>query len=725
MEMDDEKYLDDLIRWLSALSVETPVNRETLYVGRCIAEALHQIDAVFFHEGWLEKVQAYDETANWRVKANNLRKIFRRITEFYKERLSKELGPEWIVDTSRIADENGEEVLSRLLQLVLGAALLSKSNKIFVPALLNQPESVQLCAMEIVQKLSNVAPTPGVIPEQNVEQASTDIESTKPTEEVAALNADIDNLHVERDRFMNEIKELREEIEQLSTENETLKQRVDGLLGNSTEMETLKKQLRLAQLSRETAQETLFKIEAERDHLKESYERSVEENAELKAKVDGIIPFEEEFRHMKDELEEYRLRSHEFEKMSAQIETYKAKLRQQKSQEAEMKVLNEKIAFYMQSVIALEDEQLKNEAIKTQMDVLRISNNDISNKLRTEIKRADKAEFELKRMRERAEDAEKELEHLRQEQKKLREALISKNEKMPVTRSESSLHDETIEIAGAPATLQERILKLEAENEHLRSSSAENEKIRLMKDEVENLKAQIAEMETEVRLCNLQNVELKANLKDAEERLTCGRTGEERRLAEQQEQNEKLRLLVAQMEVRLDESNNSNALLSNEKNKLAEELAAKDIELEAEKAKLINYMEKARRVINDLEEQSRAVESGALSRHEFDSIRKERDAYKQTIETMKQNMEQSQTLQEQEQQLITTHVYHMMMQLHQQAGWAGGDASSPKDGISTPERSFLTRQRQCGALNISSAMKLILTLFAALIASLLVSSDIY
>lgn len=59
------------------------------------------------------------------------------------------------------------------------------------------------------------------------------------------------------------------------------------------------------------------------------------------------------------------------------------------------------------------------------------------------------------------------------------------------------------------------------------------------------------------------------SLKDAEERLTSGRTGEERRLAEQQEQNEKLRLLVAQMEVRLDEANNNNALLSNEKNKLA------------------------------------------------------------------------------------------------------------------------------------------------------------
>lgn len=42
-------------------------------------------------------------------------------------------------------------------------------------------------------------------------------------------------------------------------------------------------------------------------------------------------------------------------------------------------------------------------------------------------------------------------------------------------------------------------------------------------------------------------------------------------------------------------------------------------------------MEKARRMIEDLEEQSRAVEGGALSRHEFDSIRCERDTYKQNV----------------------------------------------------------------------------------------------
>lgn len=60
-------------------------------------------------------------------------------------------------------------------------------------------------------------------------------------------------------------------------------------------------------------------------------------------------------------------------------------------------------------------------------------------------------------------------------------------------------------------------------------------------------------------------------------------------------------------------------------------IEALELELQDEKSKLKRYMEKARRVIVDLEEQSRAVESGALSRHEFDSIRKERDAYKQNV----------------------------------------------------------------------------------------------
>uniref|UniRef100_A0A183EXT8 Tail-specific protease n=1 Tax=Gongylonema pulchrum TaxID=637853 RepID=A0A183EXT8_9BILA len=59
-------------------------------------------------------------------------------------------------------------------------------------------------------------------------------------------------------------------------------------------------------------------------------------------------------------------------------------------------------------------------------------------------------------------------------------------------------------------------------------------------------------------------------------------------------------------------------------------LAAAKRQIQHEKDRLTRYMEKARRMIEDLEEQNRAFEGGALSRHEFDSIRRDRDAYKQT-----------------------------------------------------------------------------------------------
>lgn len=64
---------------------------------------------------------------------------------------------------------------------------------------------------------------------------------------------------------------------------------------------------------------------------------------------------------------------------------------------------------------------------------------------------------------------------------------------------------------------------------------------------------------------------------------------------------------------------------------ILEELTLSKQQIKNEKDRLTHYMEKARRMIEDLEEQNRAVEGGALSRHEFDSIRRERDAYKQNV----------------------------------------------------------------------------------------------
>lgn len=55
-----------------------------------------------------------------------------------------------------------------------------------------------------------------------------------------------------------------------------------------------------------------------------------------------------------------------------------------------MKVLEEKVATYMHSVIALEDEQRKNGVLKTQIESLRLENTELNTKLSDEIRRSDK-----------------------------------------------------------------------------------------------------------------------------------------------------------------------------------------------------------------------------------------------------------------------------------------------------------------------------------------------
>lgn len=70
------------------------------------------------------------------------------------------------------------------------------------------------------------------------------------------------------------------------------------------------------------------------------------------------------------------------------------------------------------------------------------------------------------------------------------------------------------------------------------------------------------------------------------------------------------------------------------KSQFSDELTTAKQQVQNEKDKLTRYMEKARRMIEDLEEQNRAVEGGALSRHEFDSIRRERDTYKQNVSSI-------------------------------------------------------------------------------------------
>lgn len=53
-------------------------------------------------------------------------------------------------------------------------------------------------------------------------------------------------------------------------------------------------------------------------------------------------------------------------------------------------MLEEKVATYMPSVIALEDEQRKNSVLKTRIESLQLEVDELNNKLSSEVRRAEK-----------------------------------------------------------------------------------------------------------------------------------------------------------------------------------------------------------------------------------------------------------------------------------------------------------------------------------------------
>ncbi|MFH4976579.1 hypothetical protein AB6A40_003288 [Gnathostoma spinigerum] len=387
--MEDSGRLTDLIVWMESLDLETPVNIQTLTVGRCIAEALHKIDSLYFDSLWLEKVASFETTSNWRIKANNLRKVIRRVTEYYSEKLSIKLDQSWTIDSTKIAEHEDLSSLYRLLQLVLGAAVLGSNNEKFVRGLLHLSVSVQESAMIIVQEIKGMMP-----PSPVNEAAST---SSSPVfiregsgNETSSASEQLNQLQNDYGQLERKLNDVKKERECALSENEQLKHRIEELSDYGTEIESLRKQLRLAQIARETANDSLYKVEGERDMMKEQYEALREEHEDLKLKAEKVARYEDELQRLNDELEEYRLRDHQFERMSSQIESYKAKIKEYTSQKLEKKVLEDKIATYMQSVIALEDEQRKNSALKTQIESLKLEKKDLSTKLREEIRRADK-----------------------------------------------------------------------------------------------------------------------------------------------------------------------------------------------------------------------------------------------------------------------------------------------------------------------------------------------
>lgn len=681
---------NELLIWMKSLSFTSlSLDPMCLRTSRAFAEVLHGIDEHFFNETWIEKIAHYDSDSNWRVKANNLRKLTRSLAEYYEEHVHRIVKGTCLLDIDEMefAETGSTKELLKMAVLVVGAAFLGRTQKQFVDEITALDPEVQggvVTAIKYIMDNSNETETlispVEVLPDSKNnpgtsgscgEESGSRLDSL--AKENLELRQDRDNLELQLEKVRQQLYELTKgkSVEEFEQDLIDLREKKSHLEGQVIETET------------------------EMELLKGKIDSMTQENEDLKSKIGQMRPFEDEFRRLRDEVEELRVKEADHAKLQQAYEQLKNKAKDSSNDRAELLVLREKVKSYVEHGMLLEDEQRKNKTLRTQMGSYKaLSEEKIRENDELTIK-VDKLEHELSTIRDRLAAAEVRVVDLVQEKILLENKIAHE---LSHVDSAHSLHASILEsncddVSLNVSTMEDRIRILELENSRLRERVKEVEELEVIKGEMDIVKGRCLELESEIRLVNRRKAELEGKVEELERVVEHAAVSSSGDVTEVKLRSEKMSIEIDQLRQRAEMSE-KRAAEALDAQLLAEgKLREVEIELKEEQESKRSYLEKARQIIIDQERAAQCAVEGGLSRHEFDSLRREIEQKDKRIKQLEEQAEQTNTMHEQEQRLLTTAFYGMARRVD--------ECSRLTETIdSTRERSFLSRQKQANAFKL-------------------------
>ncbi|KAM8960433.1 protein Hook homolog 3 [Pelodytes ibericus] len=704
---------------IQTFHVEAPCKTvEDLTSGVAMAMVLQKVDPAYFDENWLNRIKP-DVGDNWRLKISNLKKILKGILDYNHEILGHQINDFTLPDVNMIGEHSDASELGRMLQLILGCAVKCEQKQEYIQTIMMMEEAVQHVVMTAIQELMSKE-TPVSIGTDAYAELDRQLKKTTEElndalaakEEIAQRCHELDmqtyTIQEERDKLRFECNELEERVAGLQEEKSSLLAENQVLMERLNQSDSLedpnspagRRHLQL-QTQLEQLQEETFRLEASKDDYRIRCEELEKEITELRQQNEDLTTLADEAQSLKDEMDVLRHSSDKVSKLESQVESYKKKLEDLGDLRRQVKLLEEKNTMYMQNTVSLEEELRKANAARSQLETYKRQVVELQNRLSEESKKADKLDFEYKRLKEKIDSLQKEKDRLRTERDSLKETIeelrcvqaqegqFTTSGFLPLGNQEPS---DSLAAEIVTPEIKEKLIRLQHENKMLKinQEGSDNEKISLLQSLLDDANMRKNELETENRLVNQRLLEVQSQVEELQKSLQeQGAKAEDaislllkkkleehlEKLHEANNELQKKRAIIEDLEPRY---NNSSLKIE----ELQDALRKKEEDMKQMEERYKKYLEKAKSVIRTLD-----PKQNQGSGPEIQALKNQLQERDKMFLSLEKEFEKTKTQRDQEEKLIVSAWYNMGMTLHKKA--AEDRLASTGSG-----QSFLARQRQ-------------------------------
>ncbi|KAJ1964265.1 hypothetical protein GGI12_001534 [Dipsacomyces acuminosporus] len=329
---------------------------------------------------WFKSIRSMDIGDNWILNYNNLKKLYRLVTQYYEEVLGYPATHLEEPNLSAIAKNDDIDELLKLCHLILTLAVQCEKNQVYIGKIMSLGEDDQRSLMvsieSVLAQLGSVEADSD--PDGHDMDVLADPHGDDVADPVARLQAELMKSYAEKD-------ELEKSAHELSVEHKQVQNKYEELLVLNEELKMRMEDLEHSMAKADKTGKADFLLRAEIENLKHDLEKAEMRNqdserlvsehqasiSELNRKLNERGAAQDEVSRLRDQLQEYKHAAERLAKSEHVIEKYKKKLEESADLRRQVRSLEEQLAQSQDQAKQVEEEYRRVSQLRPTMDSYR------------------------------------------------------------------------------------------------------------------------------------------------------------------------------------------------------------------------------------------------------------------------------------------------------------------------------------------------------------------